>query len=212
MGNEIITQIDAAIKSIWLNEIPKDYSGRHLLKEDSLKNAFYFHLRSALSTLLEKNNLRIFPEFNDASIKKKGYRADLAIVKVPQCFTGYMGNAIKEEDVYAIIELKYVSGRQSGINAVLKDVQKLKQYIQQSKFPECQYYLGIIHETSFDSSQLWWLDKRQTNNWANGRVTELGACYIDNADGLGFMVTSYNNLNSHLNEAEKNIKYAELGV
>lgn len=210
MNQEIIRLIDAAIKSTWLNKIPKDYSNKHLLKEDSLKNAFYFHLRSELETLLINNDLRIYPEFNNARIKELGYRADLAIVKVPQQFTGYLGNAIKSGDVYAIIELKYVSQRQSGINAVFKDVEKLKKYIQLNKLSACQYYLGVIHEISFEASQLWWLDKRQTNNWAKGRVTELSACYIDDSDGLGFTVTSYNNLNPHLNKGDKNIKYAEL--
>lgn len=210
MSKKITKHIDAELKSIWLNKIPEDYSNRHLLKEDSLKNAFYYHLRSSLGELLEENDLRIFTEFNDAGLKNIGFRADLAIVKVPRYFKGYMGKHI--EEVLAIIEFKFLSQRQSGINAVYKDVEKIKQYIKKNKFHECQYYLGVIHEVSFDSSNILWLDGRQTKNWADGCVTELGACYIDGSNSLCFTVTSYNHLNPHLSRGINNAAKAVLGV
>lgn len=213
MEEDIITQIDAAIKSIWLHEIQKDYSERYLLKEDSLKSAFYYHLRSALRCLLKKNDLRIFTEFADAGMNRMGYRADLAVVKVPKYFTGHMGETIKEKDIFAIIEFKYTNARQAGINAGYYDVEKLKQFIQLNKFPNCQYYLGGIYESSFDLSQLWYLDKRQAKHWADGRFTELVACYINDSDGLGFTFQSYNHLNKQLNGGIDNvIYYATLGV
>jgi hypothetical protein len=213
MSKEIIRQIDAAIKSIWLNEIPQDYSERYLMKEDTLKNALYYHLRSKLDELLQKHDLRIFTEFNNAGIKEKGYRADLAIVKVPKIFEGFMGSVINPEDVYALVELKYVAHTQGDINAVNRDVKKLKQYVQKNEFPNCQYYLGVIQEASAYKSGIYWFDKRQTNNWADGRVTELGACYIiDNDEKMGFTVTSYNGLNPRLSRSDKKITPAELGV
>ena len=45
---EIMRIIDEAIKSIWVNEIRNDYENRRLLKEDTLKNALYFHLRNRI--------------------------------------------------------------------------------------------------------------------------------------------------------------------
>lgn len=212
MEEEIIMQIDAAIKSIWLNKIPKDYSGRYLLREDSLKSAFYYYLRLSIGDLLEKNDLRVFTEFAGAGINKMGYRSDLAIVKVPKYFTGDMSETIKQEDVFAMIEFKYTNARQAGINAGYYDVEKLKQFIQLNKFPNCQYYLGGIYESSFDLSQLWYLDKRQAKNWANGRFTELVACYINGSDNLGFTFQSYNHLNKQLDIGIDNAVCATLGV
>lgn len=49
----------------------------------------------------------------------------------------------------------------------------------------------MIYET-----ECWWLhwfDKRSTNNWANGRLTELNAGYLDGK--MHFEVNSYNNWN-----------------
>ena len=45
----IIQVIDEAIVSIWEHEIKADYENGWLLKEDTLKNALYFHLRNRLS-------------------------------------------------------------------------------------------------------------------------------------------------------------------
>ncbi|WP_157076572.1 hypothetical protein [Sutcliffiella cohnii] len=42
-GTNIISQIDLAIKSIWMKHIKKDYNNQYLLKEDTLKNAIYHH-------------------------------------------------------------------------------------------------------------------------------------------------------------------------
>lgn len=212
MNKEIIRKIDAAIKSVWLNKIPKDYSGRCLLREDSLKSAFYYHLRSALGSLLEENDLRIFTEFDGAGIYNMGYRADLAIVKVPKHFTGYMRDTITEKDVFAIIEFKYTDARQAGINAGYKDVEKYKKFIQKNKFSNCQYYLGGIYESWFDSAELTFLGEKQTNHWASGSVTELCACYINGMNGLRFTVFSYNALNPQLNQEATDSPFAELGT
>ncbi|ADY55477.1 hypothetical protein Sgly_1156 [Syntrophobotulus glycolicus DSM 8271] len=213
MGKEIMKQIDVAIKSIWLNEIPKDYAGKYLMKEDSLKSAFYHHLRSSsLAEILDENDLRIFTEFNDADIKKSRFCVDMAIVKVPKHFTGYMGEAIKEEDILAIIEFKYKAARQAGIDAGFYDVEKLKHLIQQDRYRNCQYYLCGIYESWFDTSELTFLGKKQTNNWANGCVTELTACYINGFEDLRFFNVSYNNLNLRLNRDAKNATSAGFGV
>lgn len=65
MNEKIIKIIDETIKAIWKNEIAEDYKKHWLLKEDTLKNAFYFHLRNQLDELLCNNDIRIFTEFTD---------------------------------------------------------------------------------------------------------------------------------------------------
>ena len=62
---EIMQIIDEAIKSIWVNEIRNDYENKRLLKEDTLKNAMYFHLRNRIGWLCDECDLRIFTEFTD---------------------------------------------------------------------------------------------------------------------------------------------------
>ena len=79
VDKSIIRLIDKTIKEIWVNEIKNDYDEDYLLKEDSLKNSLYFHIRSTLEDVLRDNNLRIYPEFYFTELK---YRADLAIVQM----------------------------------------------------------------------------------------------------------------------------------
>ena len=46
INKEITTEINNAIKYIWEYDIKQDYNKYYLLKEDTLKNALYFHLRN----------------------------------------------------------------------------------------------------------------------------------------------------------------------
>jgi hypothetical protein len=76
-------KIDGAIKAVWKNNIKHDYKKDHLLKEDTLKNSFYFHLRKKLGNrYLEDNNIRIYTEFNEHDLKKTKLRADIVIVEI----------------------------------------------------------------------------------------------------------------------------------
>ncbi|MGN1166919.1 MAG: hypothetical protein ACI4S2_10905 [Lachnospiraceae bacterium] len=171
--------IDKEIKELWKNDIAEDYENNRLLKEDSLKNSFYYHLRRRLGDVfLDANNLRIFTEFNDGPLYGTGKRADIAVVKLStKPINGYekhLGKCI--EDIY-------------------RDFQKLKDYIQHDNI-HCMYYSGIIHEFPWARKQ--WLDKRSANNWANGRVTELVASYSETNE-MEFCVFSYNGLNEEYN-------------
>ena len=67
---EIIQMIDEAIVSIWKCEIKTDYEGGWLLKDDTLKNALYFHLRSRLGKLFDENNIRFLRNSPTASSNK----------------------------------------------------------------------------------------------------------------------------------------------
>ena len=185
--------IDKAIKELWLEDIAADYDAYRLLKEDCLKNCFYYHLRRRLGDdFLEANNLQIFTEFNDGPLQGTGKRADIAIVRLkPEGEDGYPGHLRNYiEDVIAIIELKHKNG-QSATEEIYKDFEKLKNYMQQDHI-DCQYYEGVIHEVYWENKA--WLDKRSTNNWAKGKVTELVASYNEDYE-MEFDVFSYNELN-----------------
>ena len=190
--------IDKAIKELWIEDIAADYDAHRLLKEDCLKNSFYYHLRRRLGDdFLEENHLQIFTEFNDGPLHGTGKRADIAIVKLmPEGEDGYPGHLRNYiEDVVAIIELKHKNG-QSATEEIYKDFQKLKDYIQKDKI-ECQYYEGVIHEVQWEEKA--WLDKRSTNNWAKGKVTELVASCNEDYE-IEFDVFSYNELNPEMNK------------
>ena len=106
---KIRSVIHKALISIWENEIPVDYRERWLLKEDTLKNAMYFHLRSQLGTLLYENDIRIYTEFTDGVFKGSGYRPDIVIARIDRNKqVSYWGDVITE--CLAIIEIKYKSG------------------------------------------------------------------------------------------------------
>jgi hypothetical protein len=50
---KVLKIIDRAIRNTWLDKISKDHKSFYLLKEDTLKNALYYHLRTELASLLE---------------------------------------------------------------------------------------------------------------------------------------------------------------
>lgn len=182
--------IDREIKALWKEDIAADYDTYRLLKEDCLKNCFYYHLRRRLGDdFLEENRLQIFTEFNDGPLRGTGKRADIAIVKLmPEGEDGYPGHLRNYiEDIITIIELKYKNG-QSATEEIYKDFQKIKNYIQQDNI-DCQFYEGVIHEYQWERKS--WLDKRSTNNWARGKVTELVASYNEDYE-MEFDVFAYN--------------------
>lgn len=56
-------EIDKIIKEVWLNDICKDYGKGSLIKEASLQCSLYHHLQNEMDSILEENNLYIYPEF-----------------------------------------------------------------------------------------------------------------------------------------------------
>lgn len=212
MNKEVYEKIDYQIKRSWMTNVANDYRDDYILKEDSLKNAFYHHLRCSLDPLFKENNLRIFTEFNESGLKAKGYRADIAIVELgSENATNYLGNDVK--NVVAIIELKFLGIGSNGTDLILQDVEKTKNYIKSFSFTNCQYYLGMIHEHKYPISELHWLSNRQSNTWAKGKVTELNACYFIEHEGeeIGFSVSSYNGFNMELNcESLEDIRFVSM--
>lgn len=176
--------IDKQIKEIWTNDLSGDYNTGRLLKEDSLKNAFYYHLRRRLTDeFLDEHDLQIYPEFDSGPLKGTGKRADLAIVKIDYDEEAdYWGDAVKE--ILVIIELKYKANN-SAVKAIMEDVKKLKSYIEEDKVA-CHYYLGVIREIEWERDN-YILDD---DTWANGNVTELVATWDEN-DEMRFKVVEH---------------------
>jgi len=193
MKKEILSKIDRAIKEVWLKCIKRDYKNNYLLKEDTLKNSFYFHLRKNLGTRFFKENaIRIYTEFTDGDLKSTGYRADIAIVELSKDISDYLGDNIKS--IIAIIEFKYGCVYTSD-NNFYKDIYKVKSYIKNHKV-DCLYYLGFIAEKEYSYPN--WLDGRQTNNWASKKVTVLSANKNIGSDNMNFYVQSCNELNKDI--------------
>ena len=189
VSKEIISEIDHAIKEVWVKDIKKDYIHGVLLYEDSLKCSLYHHLRQRLEKLLSKNNLRIFAEYTFPNLK---YRADLVIVKLSNNWKDvFLKDAVTE--IVAIFELKYTSGIDRATDEWVKaDLRKFKHYLQEGNV-DCQFYFGVIYEE--ECSTLTWIDRRSIapGKWGAGRVTELDAGLINGT--MIFEVNSYNGLN-----------------
>jgi hypothetical protein len=131
--------------------------------------------------------VKIYPEFYFKELK---FFADLVIVEMDMTLQKIWLSE-KMTDIAAIIELKCDSGNAISTSDYIKtDMPKLKEYIHWLNY-DCQYYFGVIYEN--DCEWLHWFDKRSTNHWANGRLTELNAGYL--GETMYFEVNSYNNMN-----------------
>lgn len=193
--HEVLAFIDRAIKEVWLTEIKQDIANSYILYEDTLKNAFYFHLRNKLGQLLIDNNIRIFTEFHDGKLAGKGVIADIAIVKIGDNEVEHIRKNI--EKIYAIIELKH-KGSQVPVDCFIKDVEKTMEYIKDKDLAECQFYLGFIHEGEFAENETSWLQNKKQERLVRGRLTELSACYYTGFDDMLYSVISYNEMNIDL--------------
>lgn len=166
----VLTEIHNTIKYVWEYDIPNDYNKKILLKEDTLKNALYFHIRTRLSSLLEKYNIMIFTEFNTDKFRNKGYRADLILAQMNFDKNENWGDCV--ENYISVFELKFKSGYSAASDEILKDYEKTKHYIEELNLGEyCRYYVASIWECYTDSK--WWLEKNE--EWAKGKLTELNA-------------------------------------
>lgn len=191
IDEKVKTIIHQNIKAVWMNQIQKDYFSNKLLKEDSLKNAFYHHLRSSLGdTFLDEHNLYIYTELNDGPLKGTGKRADVAIVQLDERYNEssdeycYLGDYIS--NVVAIFELKYKAGY-AAIKEIQSDVQKLKSYIEDNQI-DAMYYLMAISELAWEKDSF---IEKEKDAWAKGKVTELVATYREAEDDVIFGIIEY---------------------
>jgi hypothetical protein len=182
---KVIDIIHAAIEEVWLNNIKNDYDNDWLLREDSLKNSFYFHLRNALTDqFLINNNLRIFTEY-----KNGGLRADLVIARIDsgQENREHLEDAIIE--ILAVVEMKYKNCLPDA--PFLKDINKVKGYINNAHYPTGKYYLAFIHEVDFVLEEEYrWL-KESDLVWAQNKVVELNGYFREGKEEALWEVISY---------------------
>jgi hypothetical protein len=176
--------IDKTIKNIWGNEIYEDYANEFLLKEDTLKNSIYYHLRKKLTDeFFYENDIRIFTEYD----LHDRFRADIVIVKLrPE-------EEMSEEyflqdrvlDILAIIEIKY---KNTNLKPFESDILKVKKYIQSEKYPKCQYYLAFICEdTRYEKKK--WIDEE---TWIRDNVTILDVMYDSKTGYFEPRIKTYN--------------------
>ncbi|XKK15617.1 hypothetical protein HFP64_27980 [Bacillus sp. AC79A.1] len=169
MSHEIIEKIDTAIKKVWTEDLKIVYANYFLLKEDSLKNAFYFHLRNRLGEdFLNNNNLRIFTEYFI-----NGERIDLAIVEIDSIAVEdyHLSDCIIR--VLAAVEMKY-KGSSVSDDVFYGDVNKILSFIN-SWGNETKHYLAFIQEKYFKTGDVVnWLEDEQASK-VKGKVTELYA-------------------------------------
>ena len=184
MDERIIKIIDETIKYIWENDIKADYNYGWLLKEDTLKNSFYFYLRSKLENLFCENDIRIFTEFTDDKFNSRGYRPDIVIAKVDfdkDC-KRYEDNV---SELLCVIELKYKAGFTAS-NDIYADYDKLKTYVTDLKI-DCLLYMATIWE--YEDKKTYW--ERKNAAWAKDRLTELNASYEPKTKEMSFYISEH---------------------
>ncbi|MBT2717564.1 hypothetical protein [Bacillus sp. ISL-57] len=175
--------IDSAIKAVWKKDIQKDYNDKFLLKEDTLKNSFYYHLRMRLGErFLIDNNIRIYTEF-----KFLEERIDLVVVEVDPNKTSLVQLSDCVKKIISVIEMKYKSKEVSEF-CFDKDIIKIMKY-KDVMDNETMFYTAFLREKSFKPEEVThWLPDEDVEK-AKGRVTEL-----------------YSYINSELNDMEWLIK------
>ncbi|MBR3975885.1 MAG: hypothetical protein IKJ88_08500 [Clostridia bacterium] len=182
--NEIINQIDITIKKIWEKEIKKDYKNRWLLKEDTLKNAFYFHLRKKLGKLFDENDIRIFTEFTDAEFKGSGCIPDMVIAKVDfDKDVAYWGDCVT--NCIAVIEFKFKHGF-SPSKEIYADYKKMRRYANKFKVGG-KLYMATIWE--YEDDETAW--ENENNKWAKDKLVELNASYERDTEEMRFYIKDH---------------------
>lgn len=179
--DKLIKVIDDTIKNIWENEIAYDYADGWLLKEDTLKNSFYFHLRTKLGKIFDENDIRLFTEFTDDKFRGSGCIPDMVIAKVDfDKDERYYGDYI--EECLCVIEFKYKTGFNSA-DLIYKDYEKMCKYVKELDV-NCKLYMATIWEYE-DKPKNW---TRKNAAWAKNLLTELNASYELGTTDMRFYV------------------------
>ncbi len=185
MNEKISHTIHLAIKHVWLNDLKSDYTNHFLLKEDSLKNAFYFHLRTRLGeAFLNENHIRIFTEYY-----VEGERIDLVVVEIDPIIAegNYLGDVVKR--VLAVVEMKY-KGCFVSDTVFYKDIEKVLSFIN-SWGSNTSHYIAFLQEKYFKREEVVnWLSDEQAVT-ASGKLTELYAYWDEDSDEAVWRVVEY---------------------
>ena len=157
MNLAIQQQLHDAIKKVWKKNIVDDHEAEFLLREDSLKNSLYHHLRIELGdSFFMDNSLRMYTEFRLNKIDNTMSQvADIAIVslidekEMPDEY--HIDDRI--DDVITIIELKYLTEIKG---AFYEDMRKMQEYGKISKLKNTKFYVGFICEESYSFDEGSW--------------------------------------------------------
>ncbi|WP_078382351.1 hypothetical protein [Sutcliffiella halmapala] len=158
--------IQEAIEYIWNNNIKDDLDKRMISNEDTLKCAFYKHLRERLSDeFLLENNLRIVTELplSNFDIKNgdKHNRIDLTVVDPQQ--TDFLPLKYWSNKVIVMVEFKYIQARIERLNVINdfsfikqihKDIEKLHQLTQLEKYNNTLMVGAFVHEMDYGSDKI----------------------------------------------------------
>lgn len=185
INNNLLNKIHTAIKEVWVNDLSVDYENNFLLKEDSLKNAFYFHLRNRLGDcFLNEHNLRIFTEFKVAN-----NRIDLAIVEIDPQMTLEKPLSECVTKIVASIEMKYKSaGTQDFV--FYQDIEKIFSYID-TWGNDTKHYFAFIQEEYFNAGEIInWIEAQDVASM-HGKITELYAYWNESNGEAVWKVVDY---------------------
>ncbi|WP_274307187.1 hypothetical protein [Solibacillus daqui] len=186
MEKSIYYKVHSAIKDIWIYDIKDDYENSFLLKEDTLKNAFYFHLRNRLGdSFLRENQLAIFTEYYIDTKQK----IDLVVVRldVEKAQNEYLGNCIDE--VVAVVEMKY-KGKYAKDQIFMDDVDKTIAYVNKFKGEATKFFLAFIREKYFAADEVEnFLAHYQ--NVPKGKIVELLSYWISDDDSVVWKVIEH---------------------
>ena len=180
--------VHSTIKEVWKNNISSDYEKNFLLKEDTLKNAFYFHLRRKLGeAFLQKNNLAIFTEYYVPELKQ---RVDLVVVEIDpiKAQSGYLGDAVKS--IIAIVEMKY-KGNGAADDVFEGDVEKVLNYSQLYTEEITKFYVAFIREKYFYADEVTYFLDEENISKAKGKLIELLAYWIIDNDMVHWEVMEH---------------------
>jgi hypothetical protein len=152
---ELKKKLNQIITAIWIENLKDDYLKGYLLLEDSLKSAFYFHLRQKLEEEgLFQQGLRVLTEFKiPKSTGLISNRVDIAIVKptYEQHFIYSLWHSSYE--IYALIELKFKGVHYRSYKAFMDDVLKVMKYSE--KLDNTLLYVCSIDEKDYNHKLSW---------------------------------------------------------
>jgi hypothetical protein len=177
---DLKNQLHQTITDIWISVLKEDYLNGYLLLEDSLKCAFYFHLRNEFEKIgLLEQGYRIYTEFRlPKVIEIENKRVDIAIVKPsnPQYFKYSLWDNGCE--VTALIELKFKGVHYKSYRAFMEDIFKVMEY--SSKLDDTLIYVCSIDEKDYNHSLSWLNNVPNEGKLYAERVTELIGYWKEN--------------------------------
>ncbi len=183
----IYRKVHQTIKEVWLCDIKNDYNNYFLLKEDTLKNAIYYHLRNRLGdTFIKENHLAIFTEYKIDT----GQKIDLVVVEIDaiKAKTSYLGDCVKK--VIAVIEIKY-KGKYASDEIFNKDINKILGYSKVFRDVDSKLYVAFVREKYFSSDNVTYFLPDNKKTLAKNKIVEMLAYWLSDDDSTQWIVKEH---------------------